>query len=100
MVSLTLKKKKGCTIADDQGIGTILNDDGTRVWITDVWLMEGAFGTKEFIFTATRSGDISGASSVDYMSADGTAVSPSDFAAVPLTTLAFGSGDSTKAITV
>jgi len=99
--SLDLKNCAGCTIVDDRGIGTILNDDGAPiVSVNDVSLTEGDSGTKGFAFTVTRSGDLSGSSSVDYMTADGTAVSPSDYTAVPLSTLNFAPGEATRTITV
>src|SRR2546425_532606 len=99
--SISLSNCNGCTIADDQGIGTILNDDPLpTVSINDVSLTEGDFGTKGFTFTVTRSGDTSGGSSVEYMTVDGTAISPSDYAAVPLTTLSFAPSETAKAITV
>src|SRR5439155_306903 len=99
--SLNLSNCSACTIAAGQGIGTILNDDGPpTLSIGDVSLTEGDSGTKGYTFTVTRSGDLSGASSVDYMTVDGTAVSPSDYAAVPLSTLNFAPGEATKTITV
>ena len=50
--------------------------------INDVTMTEGNSGTKNFVFTVTRSGDTSGTSSVGYATADGTAtVANSDYVA-------------------
>src|SRR5205814_4696084 len=42
----------------------------------------------------------SGAASVDYATVDGTATAPSDYTAIPTTTLNFLSADTTKQVTV
>ena len=54
----------GATISDDQGLGTITNDDGGggggavagSVSINDVAVTEGDSGTKLLTFTVTRTG--------------------------------------------
>ena len=68
--------------------------------IDDVQLAEGDSGSSNLVFTVTRNGDTSGTSSVDFATADGTATSGSDYAAIPTTTLNFGNNDTSKAITV
>jgi hypothetical protein len=71
-------------------------------------LTEGDSGTKNFDFTVIRSGDLSGISTVQFATEDGTgafppseaATSPSDYTAIPLTTLSFAADETTKTITV
>jgi CSLREA domain-containing protein len=68
--------------------------------INDVTQSEGngGPGTTAYLFTVTKSS--AGAASVDYNTVDGTATSPSDFTAIPATTLNFLSTDTTKQFTV
>jgi hypothetical protein len=66
--------------------------------IDDVTLAEGNTGTTAFTFTITKTGG--GAASVDYATVNGSATAPSDFTAIPTTTLNFLSGDASKQITV
>ncbi|MDH3278261.1 MAG: 6-bladed beta-propeller [Nitrosopumilus sp.] len=94
----------GCTGCDNPGegvgVGTITNDDLPTVAINDVTDTEGDSGTKNFIFTVTRSSTV-GAMSVQYQTAPGTATSPSDYNSLPLTTLDFVNGGvSTKQVIV
>jgi|CXWL01.1.fsa_nt_gi DNA-directed RNA polymerase subunit H (RpoH/RPB5) len=96
--SLNLSNCVGCTITDNQGLGTILLM-GSRgyfydVDINDATLVEGNSGTSNFIFTVTRANYIYGAASVDYTIVDGTATTPSDYTASS-GTLNFPSGGST-----
>ncbi|GGE17234.1 hypothetical protein GCM10011529_24680 [Polymorphobacter glacialis] len=62
----------------------------TAVTIADVSIAEGNAGTSVLTFTVTR-GDATGAFTVDYASADGTATAGSDYAAVA-GTIAFTAG--------
>ena len=69
-------------------------------------MTEGNSGTKNFVFTVTRSGDVSGVSSVDYATASGTAtgggpnpIPVSDFISVS-GQVSFGVGSTTGTITV
>jgi hypothetical protein len=66
--------------------------------IDDVTLAEGNAGTTSFTFTITKTG--AGPASVDYATVNGTATAPSDFTAIPTTTLSFLSGDLSKQVTV
>ncbi len=55
------------TIADGQGLGTIANDDtGLSIAATDATKDEGNGGITPFTFTVTRSGVVSGTTTVDY----------------------------------
>lgn len=70
--------------------------------ISDASVVEGNSGTRNLVFTVTRSGDTSGAASVEYgVDLDGTAAA-SDLApgAVLSGTLDFAAGETTKTITV
>src|SRR3990172_5158865 len=67
--------------------------------INDVALAEGNFGPIDFDFTVTRSGDTTGASSVDFATADVTATSGSDYTSNS-GTLNFAAGETTMAVTV
>ncbi len=50
--------------------------------------------------TVTRSGNLSGAASVKYQTADNTAIAGTDYTAIPLTELDFASGEGSKTFTV
>ncbi len=64
----------GATIADSQGVGTIVNDDAMpTLSINDVSQNEGNVGTTPFTFTVTKSGSTSSTATVDYATDDGTA---------------------------
>jgi len=92
----------GCTIADSQGVGTITNDDSStqNITINDITLTEGNTGIKNFVFTVTRSSNAA-ATSVQYATSSNTAVSPADYAVIPLSTLNLPAGGSlTQTVTV
>lgn len=63
-------------VADATGVGTIVNDDGLLPFInvTDASVTEGDSGTTLLTFTVTLSGAAASAVTVDYATADGTAV--------------------------
>ena len=82
------------TIADAQGIGTILNDDS--FFIGDATADEDA-GT--ITFTVTRSGQPTTTATVDFATADGTASAGLDYLAAS-GTLVFAPGESEKTVTV
>ena len=63
--------------------------------INDVTLTEPNSGTRNFVFTVTRSGDTTGISSVNFATANGTATAPSDYASNS-GTLNFAAGETTK----
>jgi hypothetical protein len=89
-------------IADSQGTGTITNDDGApAVTINDVTVAEpAAAGTSNAAFTVSLSNASSTLVTVDYQTADGTAVAPGDYTAVAATTLAFAPGETSKPVNV
>lgn len=69
----------GATINDNQGLGTILNDDSTTISIDNVSLNEGNAGTTPFVFQVTLSAPSASPVTVDYATAPGTATSGVDF---------------------
>ena len=97
---LNLTNASGATIADAQGQGTIVNDDGAPITISigDVSVQEGQSGTSLATFTITRSGG-TGAFSVDYATANGTATAGSDYVAAS-GTVNFAVGELTQTVTV
>lgn len=91
----------GGNIADDQGLGTIANDDATAavgdVSVGDVTIIEGNSGTKTATFTVSRTG--TAAFAVDFATANGTAAAGSDYLAAA-GTLNFTAGQATRTISV
>lgn len=69
----------------------------STVSVADVSIVEGDAGTKLLEFTVTRTG--SGAFSVDFATANGSAVSGSDYVATS-GTLTFGAGETSKVVQV
>jgi CSLREA domain-containing protein len=88
------------TVTDNQGLGTIVNDDGQpAITIDDVTLAEGNAGTTNFVFTLTLS-EVSGADvTVNYTTANGTATAGSDYTA-QTNTATITAGSLTTTITV
>jgi uncharacterized repeat protein (TIGR01451 family) len=89
------------TIDDGQGTGTIRNDDGAlpQVFVNDVTLNEGDTGTTSFEFTVLLTRTNAEPVTVDFTTADDTAVAPGDYAPVS-GTLTFAPGDTSETITV
>jgi hypothetical protein len=77
-----LSAPDNATIFDGVGQCTISNDDALpTISINDVNLLEGDVGTKNFTFTVTLSKPNGSQVSVDFATADGSALSPSDYVA-------------------
>lgn len=92
----------GTYAGDDEHFGS--SDDAAvpqaaSLAIDDVTTAEGDAGTKTATFTVTRAGGTSGAVSVDWATAAGTAAAGTDFTAAS-GTLSFAPGDTTKTIAV
>ncbi|HEX8155567.1 MAG TPA: Calx-beta domain-containing protein [Thermoanaerobaculia bacterium] len=74
---VNLSNANGAAIGDAQGLGTILNDEGAlTVAISDVTQSEA---TSPFAFTLTLSGMSATPVTVDYATANGTALAPGDY---------------------
>jgi hypothetical protein len=77
---VNLGNAKHATIADGQGVVTIVNDD-TAIWVGDQFAAEGNSGTTAFTFYVTLSVAISQPVTVNFATADGTATGGSDYVA-------------------
>src|SRR5205814_2216701 len=93
----------GANIADNQGKGTIFNDDSVVVTpgitISDVSKAEGNSGTTPFVFDVLLSSPAAGNVTVNYATANGTATAGSDYTSAS-STLTFLAGETSKQITV
>ncbi|HUE72092.1 MAG TPA: Calx-beta domain-containing protein [Pirellulaceae bacterium] len=100
-VLLNLLSATNATIADDQGVGTIFNDDPLpAVTIGDAKLAEGNSGSRSMSFNVLLSAAAGSTPvTVDYATFDGTATAGSDFSPAS-GTLTFTSGQSSKWIYV
>ncbi|HUR18575.1 MAG TPA: Calx-beta domain-containing protein [Acidimicrobiales bacterium] len=99
--TVNLSNETNATIADAQGVGTILNDDGqpSLLSVNDVTVAEGNTGTVNATLTVTLSPAATQQVTVVYATADGTATAPADYAA-STGTVTFAVGETTKTITV
>jgi hypothetical protein len=93
----------GTTIADGEGVGTIVNDDAApagTLSIAGASVTEGNAGTSAMLFTVTRADGSVGAVSATYtVNLNGTA-SAADLSG-PLTgTVSFASGETSKTISI
>jgi len=80
---------------------TITNDDPVpTISISDVSLNEGNAGTTAFTFNVSLSAASGQTVTVHYQTADGTAVAPGDYTALPDTVLTFNPGTTTLPVTV
>jgi probable HAF family extracellular repeat protein len=87
-------------IADDQGVGTIL-DDEPRISISDVTRYEGKRGqTTLFVFTVTLSAAYDEAVTMSFRTGDGTAKTSDQDYVAKTGTLTFAPGETTKTITI
>lgn len=101
---VNLSQANNATIADGQGVGTIIdNDDSTPVLsqlsINDVSVTEGDSGSKNATFTVSLSAASTESISVDYGTGNGTATAGSDYTAES-GTLTFAAGETSKTISV
>jgi hypothetical protein len=97
--ALTLSSPSGATIADADGTGTIIDDDGApRVTIGNVSLPEGNSGGTTFTFTVDLSHASASAIDVTWSTADGTA-DALDYAAAG-GTLTFSPGETSRTLDV
>ncbi|MGD9720144.1 MAG: FG-GAP-like repeat-containing protein [Pirellulales bacterium] len=96
---VNLSNASGATIADVQGVGTILDDD-PRVSISDVSRNEGNSGTTKFVFTVSLSATSNVPVTVDYATANGTAKKNDNDYVAKSGKLTFAPGETSKTITV
>jgi uncharacterized repeat protein (TIGR01451 family) len=98
---VNLSGETNATILDGQGLGTITDDDAQpTISINDVTVTEGDSGTTNATFTVTLSAQSGQTVTVTYATANGTATEPSDYQAIPATTLTFNPGTTSQTINV
>lgn len=95
---VNLSNPKKATIADGQGVVTIVNDD-TRISVWDAWISEGNSGTTNFVFTVSLSNAIGQPVTVSYATANGTATAGSDYQAAS-GTLTIPAGQTSGTVTI
>lgn len=99
-ILVNLSNPSSATIADAQGVATILdNDTIPTLSIGDASVVEGDTGTSALVFTVTQSQPIAQTTAVGFLTMDETAVSPSDFTAAS-GALTFPGGSITRTVTV
>jgi uncharacterized repeat protein (TIGR01451 family) len=99
-VQVNLTGPSNATINDPQGIITINNDDGApTLSINDMTLAEGNAGVTNFVFTVSLAGSTAQTVTVNYATANGTAIAGSDYTATS-GTLTFNPGTTSQPITV
>jgi hypothetical protein len=98
---VNLSNENGATLADDQGHGTILNDDSPpRISIDDVSQNEGDSGTTPFTFTVSLSNASYQTVTVDYATQDGSATDADNDYEPTSGTLTFAPDETSKQVTV
>ncbi len=99
---VNLTAPANAVIADNQGIGTITNDDTAPILaINDVSIVEGNTGTQNLVFTVTRTGLTALPATFTAATANGTASAPSDYLAalVGSASIAAGGASGTTTLT-
>ena len=96
---VNLTTPNGATIAKSQGIGTVVNDDGPVLRISNASKAEGQTGVSAFTFTVTLTPASTSSATVNYATVNGTATAGSDYTATS-GVLTFGVGQTSKTLTV
>jgi uncharacterized membrane protein YciS (DUF1049 family) len=97
---VNLSGATNATIADSQGTGTITDDDPSpSLAIDNVTVTEGNTGTTNAVFTVTLSAVSGQTVTVNYATANGTAIAPGDYTSSS-GTLTFAAGTTTQTISV
>jgi subtilisin-like proprotein convertase family protein len=98
---LRLRDAEGATLTDDSALGTIVDNDAPTISVNDVSQTEANSGTnKTYAFKVTLSKPGTNTITVQYATANGTAVAPGDYTAKALTTLTFSPGVVSKTVNV
>jgi Ca2+-binding RTX toxin-like protein len=92
-----LSNASGAVISDDAAQVTLLDDDGFS--ISDISVLEGTGGSVNVTFTVTLASAVGATTTVDYATADGTAVAGADYTAAS-GTLTFSAGVVSRTFTV
>ncbi len=97
---LNLSGAGNATISDGAGVGAITDDDPlVGISVDDVSVLEGNFGLVSASFTVSLSSASGRSVSIDYATANGSAIAPVDYLAAT-GTLNFAAGETTKQVTV
>ncbi|MBA3316191.1 MAG: hypothetical protein H0T47_23240, partial [Planctomycetaceae bacterium] len=91
---------RNVTLSRSRATGTITNDDATSLSVADVSISEGHSGTKLLTFTITLAGAVDAGFSLNYVTANGTAVAGSDYVAKSGSLTFAGTAGETKTVTV
>lgn len=97
--NVNLSNPVNATLGDNQGVGTIANDDLPAISINDVTVNEGASGTTTAAFTVSLSNTSSQTVTVNFATAGNTATSGTDFVAAS-GTLTFTPGQTSQPLSV
>ncbi len=98
---VNLSAATNATISDNQGVGTITDDDGSpSLSVGDVIVTEGNAGTTAATFNVSLLPASGQTVTVNYAAADGTATSASGDYAATSGTLTFDPGQTSKTVTV
>ena len=98
--SVNLSGPVNATVSDGQGVGTINNDDPLpALIISDVTVTEGDSGTSDAVFVVSLSAVSGQTVTVNYATANGTAIAGSDYIATN-GTVSLAPGTTTQSITV
>ncbi len=96
---LNLSSPVNATVADSQGVGTIVNDDATALSIGSVSVTEGDSGSLAAVFPLTLSAPSSQTITVSYATANVTATSGSDYTAAS-GTVTFAPGVTAQSVSI
>ena len=100
--TLNLSSPTGAVLGDPQGLGTIVDRLGApTLSISDTSITEGAGGTTtNATFTLSLSAPSDRTVSLKASTTNGSATAGSDYTALPLTTVSFAPGQTTRTLTV
>jgi hypothetical protein len=101
--AVTLSSPSNATIASGQGSGTGTindNDAAPTISIDDDTVVEGNSGVVFAVFTVSLSAPSGQQVTVNYATANGSAIAPSDYTAIGSTPLTFNAGETSKTVTV
>ncbi|MFL6260853.1 MAG: beta strand repeat-containing protein [Thermoanaerobaculia bacterium] len=98
-LALNLTNAINATIADNQGTGTIVDDDTSAASIGNASVAEGNSGSVAAAFAVTLSVPNSRTVTVDYQTANGTATAGADYTAAS-GTVTFAPGETAKTVSV
>ncbi len=96
--NVNLSNAVQASIADAQGIATIVDDDAAPAFSIDDVTVDESAGT--ITFTVTKTGSSALTSTVDFAVAPGTAGTPGDYSGTLAGTLSFGPSVATQTITL